>query len=163
MKKISLLLLVPMLMLISFVHAQNKVITGKVTNKQTGEALQGVNILAEKTKGGVVTNADGTYSITIKSSSKSLIFSYVGFATQTIIIEDKKVIDISLVSTTTAMDEVVVIGYGTQKKSSVTGSVSKYRNERLDESPVSRLDQALQGKIAGVAIQNCFFRSRFGS
>jgi TonB-linked SusC/RagA family outer membrane protein len=134
--------------------AQKKTITGKVTNVATGEPLAGVNILADKQKGGVTTKPDGTYSITVEPGSSSLIFSYVGFTTQTITIGDKTTIDINLVVAATTNDEVVVIGYGTQKKSHLTGAVSKYKNEKLDEAPVSRLDQALQGKIAGVQIQN---------
>ena len=154
MKKLCCLLIAPLILLCSGLHAQNRVITGKVTNKETGEPMQGVNILADKTKGGVVTKADGSYSITMKGASTVLIFSSVGFATQNIIVADKKEIDVVMVPVSTAMNEVVVIGYGTQSKGKVTGAVSKYKNEKLDESPVSRLDQALQGKIAGVQVQN---------
>lgn len=151
MKRSSCLLLI--LLLASLVYGQKKVITGKVLN-QNGEPLEGVNILADKQKGGVTTRADGTYSITVESASTSLIFSYVGFTPQTIPVAGKTVIDVSLVPVPPNMNEVVVIGYGTLRKSHLTGAVSKYKNERLDESPVSRLDQALQGKIAGVQVQN---------
>jgi len=138
----------------STVIAQKKVITGKVLNQATNEPLQGVNILADKQKGGVTTQADGTYTISVDKNTAALIFSYVGYASQTIILSDKATIDVSLVPTASSMDEVIVIGYGTQKKSHLTGAVSKFKNEKLDETPVSRLDQALQGKIAGVQIQN---------
>lgn len=134
--------------------AQTKTITGKVTNLLTGEAMQGVNILADKQKGGVVTDAEGNYSIKVTGKSSTLVFSYVGFSTQTVIIGDKTSIDVKLAPAPEDMEEVVVIGYGSQKKSHLTGAVSKYKNERLDETPVSRVDQALQGKIAGVQIQN---------
>lgn len=134
--------------------AQRKTITGKVLNLSTGEPLQGVNILADKQKGGVTTKTDGSYSITVEPASSSLIFSYVGFATQIVAIGQKTTIDISMVTVPTTNEEVVVIGYGTQKKSHLTGAVSKFKNEKLDEAPVPRLDQALQGKIAGVQIQN---------
>lgn len=153
MKKIKCLLFT-LLMLGSVAIAQKKTITGKVTNQATGEPLQGVNVLAEKQKGGVSSKADGTYSISVDKSTATLIFSYVGFTTQAIVIGDKAAIDIALVPAVVSSDEVVVIGYGTQKKSHLTGAISKYKNERLDETPVSRLDQALQGKIAGVQIQN---------
>ncbi len=154
MKKLCCLLIAPLLLLSGSLLAQNRVITGKVINKETGDPLQGVNVLADKAKGGVATKADGTYSITLKTGTTTLIFSYVGFVTQNILVDDKKEIDIQLVSTVTPMNEVVVIGYGTQKKSNVTGAVSKYKNDKMDEAPVSRIDQALQGKIAGVQIQN---------
>ncbi|MBC7938008.1 MAG: TonB-dependent receptor [Rhizobacter sp.] len=136
------------------VFAQKKTITGKVTNQATGEALQGVNILADKQKGGAVTGEGGTYSISVNNNTSTLIFSYVGFTPQTVIIDGKTTLDIALLPAPFSNDEVVIIGYGTQKRSLVTGAISKYQNERLDESPVSRLDQALQGKIAGVQIQN---------
>jgi TonB-dependent starch-binding outer membrane protein SusC len=154
MKKLPCLLMVLLLLCSGIVMAQKKTITGKVLNQSTGEPMIGVNILADKQKGGVTTKADGTYSIVVENNTATLIFSYVGFTPQTISIGDKSVIDISLVPTATDMNEVVVIGYGTQKKSHLTGAVSKFKSEKLDESPVSRLDQALQGKIAGVQIQN---------
>lgn len=148
------LLFIALLLLSGVAMAQKRTITGKVINQTTGEALQGVNILADKQRGGVTTKADGTYSITVDKTSATLIFSYVGFTPQTVAIGDKTTIDISLTAVPTDMNEVVVIGYGTQKKSHLTGAVSKFKNEKLDETPVSRLDQALQGKIAGVQIQN---------
>jgi len=154
MKKIPCLFLFFALLTGICATAQNKVVTGKITNKTTGEALQGVTVIADKKKGAVTSKEDGTYSITIAGSSTTLIFSYVGFAAQTVPIEGRTAIDVALVSTTTTMNDVVVIGYGTQKRGNVTGSVSKYQNEKLDEAPVSRLDQALQGKIAGLQVQN---------
>jgi TonB-dependent starch-binding outer membrane protein SusC len=153
MKRICFLLCI-LLLLGGVAMAQRKTITGKVLNQATGEPMQGVNILADKQKGGVTTRADGTYSITIEAGTTSLVFSYVNFAAQTLVIGDRATIDVSLVPVTTDMNEVVVIGYGTTKKSHLTGAISKFKNDRLDETPVSRLDQALQGKIAGVQIQN---------
>jgi TonB-dependent SusC/RagA subfamily outer membrane receptor len=154
MNKFQSLLFTLLILVGSVAMAQKKTITGKVINQATGEPLLGVNILADKQKGGVTTKVNGTYSITVEPAASSLIFSYVGFASQTVVIGERTVIDISLVPVVAVSDEVVVIGYGTQKKSHLTGAVSKYKNEKLDESPVSRLDQALQGKIAGVQIQN---------
>jgi len=154
MKQIRGMLFILLLLLCSSVMAQKKTITGKVINQATSEPLQGVNILADKQKGGAVTKADGSYTIVVDKTSATLIFSYIGFAPQTVLIGDKTTIDVALATATVTNDEVVVIGYGTQKKSHLTGAISKYKNEKLDETPVSRLDQALQGKIAGVQIQN---------
>lgn len=153
MKKFQCLLL-SLLVLGHVALAQKRIITGKVIDDGAKTALQGVNILADKQKGGAVTKADGTYSITVDKKSTVLVFSYVGFAPQTIVIGEQGSIDVSLVPAPVSTDEVVVIGYGTQKRTQVTGAISKYQNDRLDETPVSRLDQALQGKIAGVQIQN---------
>jgi len=154
MKKSRCLFVVLLVLIGSTAIGQKRTITGKVIDQSTGEPLFGVNILANKQKGGVTTKQDGTYSITIEKNSTALIFSYVGFAAQTILIGEKTTIDVVLTPSATANDEVVVIGYGTQKKSHLTGAISKYKNDKLDEAPVSRLDQALQGKIAGVQVQN---------
>lgn len=154
MKKSHCLLVTLLLLLGVSAMAQKRVITGKVLNQVTNEPLQGVNILVDKQKGGTTTKADGTYSISVDRSATVLIYSYVGFATQSIVIGDRSAIDLVMTPVVADNSEVVVIGYGTQKKSHLTGAVSKYKNDRLDETPVSRLDQALQGKIAGVQVQN---------
>lgn len=153
MKKLQCLILL-LLMMSGVAMAQKKSITGKVTNKETGEPMQGVSVLVDKQRGGTSTKQDGTFSIAVDKSATTLIFSSVGFATQTVVLGDKTNLEIAMEAAVVASDEVVVIGYGTQKKSSVTGAVSKYQNDRLEETPSSRLDQALQGKIAGVQIQN---------
>ncbi len=153
MKKLQCLFML-LLLISGTVLAQKKTITGKVINQSGNDPLLGVNILADNQKGGVSTKQDGTYSITVDAKTTTLIFSFVGFATQTVIIGDKNVIDVTMVPAAVTGEEVVVIGYGTQKKTSVTGSVSKYSNDRLEETANSRLDQALQGKIAGVRVQN---------
>ncbi len=155
MKQLRCLLLVlPILLIAGIATAQKKTITGKIIDQSTGEPLVGANVLVEKTKGGIATKADGTFTITVASTKGNLIISYIGYTTQIVPIGDQLTINVSLVPAVTAETEVVVIGYGTQKRSSVTGAVSKYQNEKLDEAPVTRLDQALQGKIAGVQIQN---------
>ncbi|MDB5203415.1 MAG: TonB-dependent receptor [Ferruginibacter sp.] len=155
MKKIRIfLLMLPLLLFAVVAFPQSRTLTGKVTDAVSGEALAGVNVMAEKQKTTVATKADGTYSISVKSGSTILIVSHTGYITQAVDITGKTTLDVSLKANTAALDEVVVIGYGTQKRSSVTGAVAKYKNDRLDEAPVSRLDQALQGKIAGVQIQN---------
>jgi TonB-dependent starch-binding outer membrane protein SusC len=152
----KLQLLIGTLLLCASLVAQKKVITGRVINAADSTPVQGVNILADKQKGGAVTDANGSFSITVQNvaTSKVLIFSSVGYLSQTIIIGDDTKLQIKLETAVVKNEEVVVIGYGTQKKSSVTGAVSKYQNERLEETPSSRLDQALQGKIAGVQVQN---------
>lgn len=153
MRKLQFLLML-LLLTAGTVIAQKKVITGKVISQSGNEPLLAVNVLADNQKGGATTKQDGTYSITVESNTSSLIFSYVGFVTQSVQIEGRSTIDIVMIPSIATSEEVIVTGYGTQKKSSVTGAISKYQNEKLDETPFSRLDQALQGKIAGVQIQN---------
>lgn len=149
-----LLMMLPLLLITGFASAQKKEITGKVVDQTTGIALSGVSIIAGKEKVGTTTKDDGTFTISVGPGIKVLAFSSVGYTAQTVTIEGKTFVNVSLVSEAITQSEVVVIGYGTQKRSNVSGAVSKYKNERIDETPVSRLDQALQGKIAGVQIQN---------
>ncbi|HQV54913.1 MAG TPA: TonB-dependent receptor [Chitinophagaceae bacterium] len=153
MKKLQGLLVI-LLFASGTLLAQKKTISGKVTGQAGNDPLLGVNILANNQKGGTASKQDGTYSITVDSKTTTLIFSFVGYTTQTVVIGEKNIIDVILAPAIATGEEVVVIGYGTQKKSSVTGAVAKYTNDRLEETPNSRLDQALQGKIAGVRVQN---------
>ena len=153
MKKLQGLLMI-LLFASGTLLAQKKTISGKVTGQAGNDPLLGVNILANNQKGGTASKQDGTYSITVDSKTTTLIFSFVGYTTQTVVIGEKNIIDVVLAPAIATGEEVVVIGYGTQKKSSVTGAVAKYTNDRLEETPNSRLDQALQGKIAGVRVQN---------
>ncbi len=153
MKKNHCLLFL-LLLLANVVVAQKRVITGTVRSQDGKQPLQSVNILANDQKGGTTTDKDGHYSIPINKATTTLIFSYVGYSSQSVTIGTSNTIDVTMEPITVQNDEVVVIGYGTVKRSNVTGAVSKYQNEKLDETPSSRLDQALQGKIAGVQIQN---------
>lgn len=149
MKKPILLFL---LIFASIVNAQTgSKVSGTVADSK-GMTIPGVTVTCEDKS--VSTDIDGKYSIAIKNSKSVLKFTFVGFETQIAVAGKEKTIDIVLKESMSALDEVVVIGYGTQKRSSVTGSVSKYQNEKLQELAVSRVDQALQGKIAGVNIQN---------
>ena len=149
-----LLMMLPILLVAGIASAQKKEITGKVTDQATGLPLSGVSVIAGKEKVGTATKEDGTFFISVGPGIKTLTFSSISYASQSVDIEGKTSFNISLVTEVTTQSEVVVIGYGTQKRSNVSGAVSKYRNERIDEAPVSRLDQALQGKIAGVTVQN---------
>ncbi|MFL5810412.1 MAG: carboxypeptidase-like regulatory domain-containing protein, partial [Flavisolibacter sp.] len=133
--------------------AQKKEVTGKVIDSATGEPIASVSVLTDKKGSAVSTDANGTFKIQVDNKASVLIFSSVGYTPQTVAIANVPSV-LRLAKSAGAMDEVVVIGYGSVKKSHLTGAVSKYKNEKLDEAPVSRIDQALQGKIAGVQIQN---------
>src|SRR5215217_2834847 len=119
MRKRSLLLVLLLLSITSTLFAQKKDITGKVVDAVTGEPLSGVTVASDK-KNNTFTKGDGTYSLKIDAGSKFLIFSSVGFAAQNIEIKDQGVIDVKLQSTSNALEDVVVIGYGTQRKSHLT-------------------------------------------
>ena len=154
MKSIKLLAtIIPLFFLTVLVQAQNKEIKGKITDQATGLPLSGASVLSNN-KTGVATKEDGTFTISVGNDVKALKVSFVGYVTQNITINGRKVINVTLNPEVNQQNDVVVIGYGTQKKSSLTGAISKFKNEKLDEAPVSRVDQALQGKIAGLNIQN---------
>ena len=112
-----LLLVLPLLLLAGITSAQNKTITGRVTDGATNDGVSGVSVIAANSSGGVTTDADGRFSISVGATTTSLTFSAVGFAPQTVRIGANNTINVSLAASTASMDEVVVIGYGTQKKS----------------------------------------------
>lgn len=145
-------LLVGVLLAVS-TYGQDRKVSGKVTD-QTGEPMPGVNIANKGTTRGTSTNAEGMFEITGLSNSTTLVFSFIGYKPLEVVVGNKSTLDIVMEQEDQTLEEVVVVGYGTQKKGDITGAVVKYKNESLDEAPVSRIDQALQGKIAGVQIQN---------
>jgi TonB-linked SusC/RagA family outer membrane protein len=129
-------------------------IKGTITDAVTGEPLIGVNIIYEGTSIGVTTDADGKYNIEIPSTTGILVFSYIGYNTERIDISGRTSIDLQLASDITNLDEVVVIGYGTAKKSDLTGSIAVIKQDDYKEQPVNRIDQILQGRISGVNVTN---------
>ncbi|NER17851.1 SusC/RagA family TonB-linked outer membrane protein [Spongiivirga citrea] len=135
-------------------HAQQKTITGKITTKDDGFGLPGVNVVLKGTTIGVSSDFDGNYSIQVEGDNPILVFSYIGFKTQEINVGSNTIINVQLEDDAANLDEVVVIGYGTTKKSDITGSVSSVKSEELSAFPVLSTEQALQGRAAGVAVQS---------
>lgn len=136
-----------------FLFAQDSYeINGNVTSSGDGMPIPGVNVIIESSQTGTTTDFDGNYSLTV-STGDIIQFSYVGFATKTVTVAGQTTVNVQLV-TDNALDEVVVIGYGTQKKSSVTGAVARVGGEDLVAIQATRVDDALAGKLAGVLIQN---------
>lgn len=130
--------------------AQELSISGKVTDSESGEALPGVNVIVEGTSAGTTTDVDGTYTISVPGPDAQLTFSFIGYTNQTIQVGNQTVLNISLNPDIQALSEVVVIGYGTQRKEAVTGSVASIGGEQMRDVPSSNITQALQGRIAGV-------------
>lgn len=130
--------------------AQNNRVTGKVTD-QGNSALPGVNVLVSGTSSGAVTDADGNYTINV-GNGVSLVFSFIGYESQTVSVDNRSVINIKLVEELRNLSEVVVVGYGTQKKTDVTGALSVISTKEFAQQPVSRLDQVLQGRATGVQV-----------
>ncbi len=123
-------------------------ITGTVSAE--GEPLPGASVSIKGTSQGVITDFDGKYTISADASA-TLVFSYVGFANKEIVVGNQKTINVSL-EADNKLDEIVVIGYGTQRKSDLTGSVSTIKAESISQTPVARVDQALQGRASGVQV-----------
>ena len=131
------------------VNAQ--VVTGNVSD-ETGEALIGVSVLVQGTSTGAATDIDGNFSVKA-ASDDVLVISYIGYESQTIPVNGRSNISVTMGDDTELLDEVVVVGYGTVKKSDVTGSVSSVKSEEIRAFPLLNAGQALQGRAAGVAVQ----------
>jgi TonB-linked SusC/RagA family outer membrane protein len=129
---------------------QNK-ISGRVTEKN-GTPIAGANVIVTGTTQGALTDADGKYSIEVPKGSKSLTFTFIGMAAQVIPIEGLTKVDVTMVESTVGLEEVVVVGYGTQKKIDLTGSVAVMSSKEFEKAPVTDALDAMQGKLAGVTI-----------
>ncbi|GEO04776.1 SusC/RagA family TonB-linked outer membrane protein [Adhaeribacter aerolatus] len=137
-----------------------QVITGRVTDAGTGDALPGVSIVERGTTNGTTTDATGNYSLDVNGAEAVLVFSFIGYTAKEVPVKNQTIIDINLVPDLAQLDEVIVIGYGTVKKSSVTAAISKVENTNLDQIPSGRPETALVGRMAGVNISTA--RSRPG-
>ncbi len=133
--------------------AQNVTIKGKVSDAKTGEALIGVTVAVKGTTNGAQTDVNGVYSVNAASNT-TLQVSYLGYTTQEIVIAGRTNIDVKLQSATNELQGVVVIGYGTQRKLDVTGSVASVKGEEISKQASINPLSALQGKVAGVQITN---------
>ena len=129
------------------------VLTGNIVDSGTNEALIGATIVEKGTSNGTITNIDGDFSLTAQSESGTLIVSFIGYVSQEIEFSGNATINVSMKADVTGLDEVVVVGYGVQKKSHLTGAISKLENENMEQVAVARVDDALIGKISGVNIQ----------
>lgn len=152
MKIKSKLLTISFLLFQALLFAQsNSTVSGTVTDGQ-GQPLPGASVILVGTTNGVQTDFDGNYTLNNVSSSGTLAFSYIGFATQEIPINGRATINISLQEDTQSLDEVVVVGYGTQKKADLTGSIATVKSEDITRTPSGAAMQALQGKVAGLQV-----------
>jgi TonB-linked SusC/RagA family outer membrane protein len=129
---------------------QEKPVTGDVKDAATGEPLPGVYVVLKGTATGVITGVDGTFSIKVPDGTGTLVFSSVGYTTQEIPVEGRTSISVQLAISTTSLDEVVVVGYGTQKKSTVTGSVASMKSSQLTIAPIASLSNSLAGQLPGL-------------
>lgn len=127
-------------------------ISGTVTSADEGLPLIGVSILVKGTSSGTVTDLDGKYSLDLEDENAILVFSYTGYAPLEVPVDGRTVIDIALDASVTALDEVVVVGYGSQKKVNLTGAVAAMDGERLEARPIPNVGEGLQGVIANLNV-----------
>ncbi len=153
MKKSSLLLTwMSCLLLFTNAYAQTLTVSGKVTSGT--ETLPGVNVLVKGTTTGAATDAEGNYSITVPTGDATLVFSFIGFITEEVPVNNRSTIDIALVQDIQALNEVVVVGYGTQRRQDLVGSVATINAEELRTQGVNTVQKSLQGRLAGVNIES---------
>src|ERR1041385_2152232 len=153
MKKLLLVALASLLSL-QATFAQERVISGKVTAAEDGSALPGVSVVVKGTTAGTVTDTDGMFKINVPAGSETLSFSFIGFQTQDIAIANRTVVDVSMASDIQQLNEVVVVGYGTQIKQDLTGNIASVKGDELKNLPVPNFTQGLQGRAAGVFVES---------
>ena len=129
---------------------QQYTVTGSVKEAGTGEALAGVTILVKGTTTGQITDVNGKFSIKIPDREAVLVFSFIGFTPQEIKVQEGSVVNVSMVTETKQIDEVVVVGYGTQKKESIVGAITQVNNAALMQAGATTVTNAIAGKLSGV-------------
>lgn len=127
-------------------------VSGIVTDAATNDPMPGVNIVVRGTTTGALTDTNGRFAITVSDANAVLVFTFIGYNTQEISLAGRSVLDVSMVQSVEALEEVVVVGYGTQRKVNLTGAVDQVENEVLDQRPINNLTQGLQGVIPNLTI-----------
>lgn len=130
----------------------NRTITGKVTDAETGEPLVGATIQVKSTSIGTISDIDGNFKLSVPDGSEVLVVSFIGFKTYETLLDNRSVVEVVLKPDLSALSEVVVVGYGTQKRNDLTGAISSLDQEVVEEMAVSSFDQILKARIAGVQV-----------
>ena len=140
-------------------YAAPGAIKGKVTGTD-GYGIAGVNVIEKGTTNGVITDVEGNWTLNLTTENPILSFSFIGYKSQETPVGNKTVLNIILIEDVEVLDEVVVVGYGTQKKKDLTGAIASVSSEDLGKTPTSSFDQSLQGKIPGVQVTQPRLRIR---
>lgn len=133
-------------------HAQSRTVTGVVRDGKSNETLPGVNVVLKGTATGTITDGNGAYSLNVTSDSDVLIFSFIGYSKAEVQVGTNTTLDVNMELDVVSLEEVVVVGYGEQKKSVVTGAISRVSADNLEKVPNGSIGTALQGRVAGVTI-----------
>ena len=134
--------------------AQDRRITGKVVSAGDGSPLPGVSVQIKGTSKGTSTDATGNYAVSVPAGKSIMEIRSVGFTSQSLQIGSQTIMNITLVESENSLDEVVVVGYGTQKKSNLTGNVAQINSKAIENLPVVSVEQAIQGRAAGVFVES---------
>lgn len=151
MRKI-LLFVIALFCFIGLARAQDRTVSGRVTGSEDGAPIPGVNVLIKGTSKGVVTDADGNYSLSVPGSSATLVISFIGFRTTVVEVGERTTIDVSLEADIEQLSEVVVTGYGTQERKTLTSSITSVGAKEIAGLPMASPDQMLQGRAVGVQV-----------
>ncbi|HEY9007423.1 MAG TPA: TonB-dependent receptor [Ohtaekwangia sp.] len=137
-----------------FGAAPDITVTGKITSKDDGSSLPGVNVIVKGTSIGTTSDAEGRYSLNVPDQNAVLVFSFIGYQTQEVSVGGQTSIDVVLVSDVETLSEVVVVGYGEQKRETVTGSISQIKGEDMVKSPQPNVSNSLAGRFSGIITSN---------
>ncbi len=155
MKKIYVIVTLMCFVFLHSANAQNRQLSGVVVSADDGATIPGVSVtVKENPLMGTITDINGKFIISVPTGSKALVFSFVGMEKQEVPIGSSNTMSVSLIPMATTLEEIVVVGYGTQIKSKVTGNVTKVNGDLLKNTPVPSVQQAMQGKAAGVFVES---------
>lgn len=151
MVKKYLLSMLMLCMSLTTIYAQERQVKGKVTDANDGSGMPGVTVGVKGTTKGVITDGEGMYTVSVATGA-TLVFSYIGYETKEVAVGNQSEINVAITASATTLNETIVIGYGTLKKSDLTGAVGSVREAQLKERPSTSLNQALSGRMAGVQV-----------
>ena len=153
MKRRGVLILGFILLVSELIFGQDReIVTGRIVEKGTGEPVVGATVVVKGTSTGTISDVNGFYTLRDIPQDAVLIFSFVGMKAQEVPVEGRRVINVELEIDSKVMEEVVVVGYGVQRKSDLTGAVASVKGEELQKSAVANVANALQGRVSGVLI-----------
>ena len=152
-KRLFVRIIIPLLLILACpaLFAQNKTISGKVTDSKDGSPLSGISVVPKGSTGGTVTGSDGSFSLTVSGRVTTLIFSSIGFATKEIDINGNTMA-VTLTAINASLNEVVVVAYGSRKKGDLTGAVTSVSAKDFQKGAIASTEQLLQGKVAGLQV-----------
>lgn len=131
---------------------QQLTVSGTVTSSEDGEVLPGVNIVVKGTSQGTTSDADGKYTLQVPDANATLVFSFIGFTTQEVSVSAQSVVNVAMSADVTELNEVVVVGYGTQEKVTLTGAVANIKGDEMRQTKNENPQNMLTGRIAGVRV-----------